>query len=98
MFYQRHANERTAAMRFNVNDHVKVKLTDVGRRAIVKNHERLFGARANQYPMRKVDEDADGWSRWQLWDLMQEFGPHIVSGCHPPFETTIEIEVKETAE
>lgn len=37
-------------------------------------------------------EDSDGWSSWQLWNLMQELGPHIYIGCEIPFETTIEFE------
>ena len=39
-------------------------------------------------------EDTEGWSTWQLWDLMQRFGQHFYLQNTPaqmPFETTIEI-------
>jgi hypothetical protein len=63
---------------FNVNHEVRVRLKERGR-AIV----------AEERPHKRVD--ADGWSTWQLWDLMQCFGPHIVFGGPVPFETNIEL-------
>lgn len=36
-------------------------------------------------------EDASGWSKWQLWSLMEAFGPHIHLGSENCFETTIEM-------
>jgi hypothetical protein len=64
---------------FNVNDHVQVKLTDEGRGV-------LRGAR---WPFT---EDADGWARFQMWELMQLLGPHIYMGFSLLFETTVRIE------
>lgn len=78
-------------MKFNINDSVRVRLTDVGRGAILRNHNSLFGAKAGSFTPRKVEEDEDGWSTWQLWCLMQEFGPHMRNGSPIPFETEIEI-------
>lgn len=79
---------------FNVNDYVWVRLTDVGRRILHHNHARLFsGARSSAPPPYVPPEEIDGWSKWQLWSLMHEFGAHL-HGCDVPFETTIEIEAK----
>ena len=36
-------------------------------------------------------EDKKGWSRWQLWCLMAEFGDHLYHGCVPPFDPDIKI-------
>jgi hypothetical protein len=36
-------------------------------------------------------EDAEGWSEWQLWVLMQEFGPHMGLGFLAVIETEIEV-------
>lgn len=64
---------------FNINHDVLVRLTDRGHRAL-----RQIGYRA--MPLTSPE----GLSRWQLWNLMNVFGPHI-GPCHgdTPFETTI---------
>ena len=69
-------------MDFNINNKVRVKLTDYGRQALARQHNGL-------------KEDAEGWSEWQLWHLMQELGHLCCLGCQVPFETTIQLlEVK----
>lgn len=82
-------------MDFNVNHYVRVKLTDYGRECLRKNHEQLYqgwkGTRPEYHP---PNEDVDGWSRWQLWSLMADLGPHISLGMNPPFEATIQIETE----
>ena len=84
-------------IRFNVNDFVRVKLTDVGRKAHRAWHDRLFAhlpkeKRDEWY--RAPEEDEDGWSRWQMWNLMQEVGWACSLSDKPPFETDIILEVK----
>jgi hypothetical protein len=74
-------------MRFNINDRVRVKLTDLGRKIHRENWEPIVAPRA--YHPR--DEDKDGWSEWQMWELMNMFGPHLANGSPVPFETEIEI-------
>ena len=83
-------------MKFNVNDTVRVRLTDYGRRCLAENYHRLsvsFGAPIHA-PNPKPD--ADGWTEWQLWELMQEFGSHMSMGSPVPFETTIELVTPNT--
>jgi len=63
----------------NVNSTVRVKLTDHGR-AVYQKH---WG--------EPPKEDADGWSTWQLWVLMQAFGPHITFGFTSLFDPEIEV-------
>lgn len=74
---------------FNLNDYVWVKLTDAGRVAHRNHWERLSFGTVHDY--KPVDE-IDGWSRWQLWELMQVFGGSLYNGCNVPFETTIRME------
>ena len=78
-------------MLFNANDYVRVKLTPEGRRIL----EERFLAMSARVPgigaFKLPKEDADGWSRWQLWDLMSTYGEHVYNGCKVPFETTIDI-------
>jgi hypothetical protein len=68
---------------FNVNSDVKVRLTDKGREFFYSN-KYYTGTRYQ----RKLVEDEQGYSTWQLWVLMEEFGPHIsmFTNC---FETNI---------
>lgn len=77
-------------MLFNVNESVRVKLTDHGRRIHFEN----WRAFRQQFPLvggeyQPPKEDENGWSEWQLWVLMQTFGKHITMSKPNPFKTTI---------
>jgi len=85
-------------MRFNINEEVKVRLTVAGhqvyeKHTIARNVElRKYGIRINlgeEHP-----EDTNGWSRWQMWELMTIFGPHMGVGSIPMFDTEIIIPEK----
>lgn len=84
---------------FNVNNEVRVRLTPLGRKIHKEKHEALgaaFGKVAHEAIQKEFkyvapEEDADGWSTWQLWQLMNTFGDHCWNGCEPPFETIIKI-------
>ena len=81
-------------MEFNVNEKVRVKLTDHGRTVHAADHA-LFWAGTTLPPEKRPaymppKEDAEGWSEWQLWTLMEAFGKHTHMGCKNCFETTIE--------
>lgn len=68
-------------IRVNLNDQVRVRLTEKGRNIL---RQRVQG-------WVPPAEDEQGWSTWQFWNLMQDFGRHMVIGFDPPFETDIEI-------
>jgi hypothetical protein len=57
----------------NLNDDVKVKLTDYGRDLLAKK-------RLTRQP------DEAGYTKFQLWELMNIFGEHLYNGCSIPFE------------
>jgi hypothetical protein len=59
---------------FNLNDDVKVKLTDHGRDLLAKKR------RLTRQP------DEAGYTKFQLWELMNIFGEHFYNGCSIPFE------------
>jgi hypothetical protein len=82
-------------MKFNINDQVKVRLTERGRAEIQRQHEEL-----SKYVLQQTDklfiyspkdEDEYGWSTWMLWDLMKTFGSLLSTGGQNFFETEIEI-------
>lgn len=79
-------------MKFNINDIVKVRLTPSGR-AFHAAKFAIFKAKTKiNMTYRAPAEDAEGWSEWQLWRLMGEFGAELYNGnSHPPFSIEIEI-------
>ena len=81
---------------FNINDNVQVKLTGRGRDCLRKQWEALLMGSTLKYT--PVDEDADGWSCWQLWDLMSQLGTFMTMGSAPVFETTIRINLSNEDE
>jgi len=74
---------------YNVNSNVWVRLTPLGHEIHKKFWaEALKGSTIEHaIPVLKVDED--GWTEFQMWDLMCIFGHHLYNGCKPPFETYI---------
>jgi len=84
-------------MKFNVNEYVRVKLTPKGIQ-ILKNAQE---ARQKQFPavrtfetFRMPEVDSEGYTKYQLWDLMDTFGNFVGPGLELPFETEIDIPVK----
>lgn len=67
-------------MKFNVNNYVKVKLTKRGKEIMEE-----------EGVMSKPKPDAEGFSKFQMWELMQIFGNYVYNGCEIPFEMEIEI-------
>jgi hypothetical protein len=74
----------------NFNEEVKVKLTEHGISILKAERDRLNerialsgGTGFGEYEL-KVDED--GYTSFQIWDLMQRLGPQIGIGKPEPFE------------
>ncbi len=89
-------------MKFNINDTVRVRLTDYGRAVLREDWQsttNIYYAsperRAIRGEYKPPKEDAHGWSEWQLWALMEAFGEHTGHGCRLSFETEIEISSAE---
>ena len=86
--------DHPSRMAFNVNDLVWIKLTGAGRDILAKRESefnRLYmPSKGGWFPK----SDADGWSKWQLWQVMSEFGADCFNGCKVPFETTILLDAK----
>lgn len=79
--------------KFNINDTVKVKLTERGKKLHREEWDRVFGDKSGfTYSLPKEDEN--GYSSWQMWSLMETFGKHVSLGCECPFDTDILIEFK----
>ncbi len=77
---------------FNVNERVRVKLTDIGKAELQRQHDELvrFYPKANFGSAYHID--GDGWTSLPMWDLMKCLGHLCGMGLPVPFETVIEIE------
>lgn len=80
-------------IKFNLNQTVKVKLTRVGYQRLADIHNELVGVIPNMGGKSWEDyeraADADGYTRTQLWCLMNDFGS-MVGMCMPnPFDLDI---------
>ena len=73
---------------FNLNEYVWVQLTDKGRQIYQEWVEDLG---LDHTP---AEEDPDGWSKWQAWQLAQLFGEYMGMGVFLPFATTVRIDPK----
>lgn len=82
---------------FNINDNVRVKLTDHGRAVHRQQHELMLAhikpTMRDEWPYVAPKEE-DGWSTWQLWYLLSTFGPHIWMTGEHCFSTAIQFETK----
>ena len=79
---------------FNINDNVWVQLTPLGHQIHKRRQEDLKARIASQggvysFSYHPVEEDVEGWSKWQLWVLMETFGEHHGMGGGLPYKTTI---------
>jgi hypothetical protein len=70
--------------KFNLNNNVFVKLNDKGR-AMHKAYWEPFSSGNYRAPM----ESYDGWSQFQLHEVMSVFGPAMSVGMDNPMETEI---------
>lgn len=79
---------------FHMNDKVRVRLTNRGRKVHRENYRKLMASYPPELSLnyQPPEEDAEGWSEWQMWELMQQFGEHTCMGLEPLFDMTIWIE------
>ena len=83
--------------KFNINDEVKVRLTEQGKAVLQKQlAERVQRWNCeNRCPYQSRTKDANGYIKFQLWELMHLFGNDLYNGCQVPFETTLLIDDKD---
>lgn len=78
----------------NLNNRVYVKLTDEGRAYLKSYIEAMNLPSEDENALYKysIRADGEGWTRYQLWELMHIFGP-IMNMGNPvaPFEGNIRI-------
>ena len=71
---------------YNINNMIKVKLTEHGKAILSQEESRIanvlknlnFSDADNYSP---YSEDEDGYIKFQMWDFMRIFGSHFDLGC-----------------
>lgn len=74
-------------MKVNINDTAWVKLSDEGFRFHKERWAPIYAKIESNYEPPAVDDE--GYCKFQLWELMNTFGPHMNLGRVPPFATDI---------
>lgn len=78
-------------MKINLNQKVRVRVTPAGNSFLRRQHKELFGQGEDAPKFCPLEEDEDGYSEWQLWDLMGHFGNAL---RYPTMQTPIDPEIE----
>lgn len=83
----------------NINYKIKVKLKPEAIEELRRQHEDLYNSigKPAPYPFKAPEVDEEGYSTFQLWSFMQDFGHTLTLGRIPIFETEVKIEVETNA-
>lgn len=82
----------------NINWKVRAKTTPEGHKIHRENYDKLskLYPAGMPYKYSPIKEDENGYSEWQLWKLINDFGEYLYMGSsRVPFETTLEIIIPE---
>ena len=85
---------------FNINSTVKVRLTKVGEELLKKDWEDFWNSfgRLDEFPYKPPTPDADGYVKFQMWELMTRLGEYCGLLADLPFYTVILIDEKDLKE
>lgn len=87
-------------MKFNLNNYVQVKLTEKGKQVLnqkIDNDLAILNRYGIDTSTYDRSEPQDGYWKFQLWEVMQIFGPYMKQGLENVIEMDIvlEVEVKQ---
>ena len=78
--------------KINLNQKVKVKITPWGKNYLRRRHKGIFGNIEGHPKFKLPDEDAEGYSVWQLWYLTGQIGGALqYPTLTPPIDPEIEL-------
>lgn len=70
--------------RLNINNAVKVKLTETGHKEMERQHYELYESIGREAPkFERKNVDSNGYSSFQMHTLMNRFGHMLTLGKHP---------------
>ena len=71
---------------FDINNYVYVQLTERGISELKRQHDEFNGF-CNLGEFEPPATDEGGWSKHQMWELMQSLGSRCGNGFNNPFMT-----------
>ena len=75
---------------FNINDHIKVKLTRLGRIVHTEHYRKYLQNMPHFVPVEWLpDIDDEGFTRYQLHEFMNIFGEYMFVGAEQLFENNL---------
>lgn len=74
---------------YNINQGVKVKLTEMGLLILKQQHDDLYNHANIAHEYVEPNIDKDGYSLFTMHSLMYRFGVYLTMGCDIPFEPDI---------
>ncbi len=83
--------------KFNINNYVYVKLTDIGYEQYLDKLKYYHDTTPTLFEWPtieniKLKEDKNGYLKFQMWEVMDLFGENLFNGCDKPFELDILID------
>lgn len=82
--------EKTAN-KININEYVKVKLTDYGKEIFYHQYDNFNKTYGKEIIKPRYPEvDSDGYTSFQLWDFMNIYGKYFDMGIHTDMQNVIE--------
>lgn len=75
--------------KFNINDRVKIKLTDLGCKILADDFNKWSPIEKRTPDYYKGQCDENGFYEMQLWCIMERFGEFIGMAIPSPFENVI---------
>lgn len=77
-------------MKINLNQHIKVKLTDKAEIYLKKRHNKIYQQFANEVKFKMPNVDKEGYSTYQLWEFIGIFGDSMK---YPTLKGVIETDI-----
>ena len=91
-------NKETEYYQFNLNSYIKVKIYDKGYEFMAKNHNKYLGRIPNWVEKKAQDfkdkADENGYTKFQAWAFIEEFGEITSLSRHGYYSIDIRIESK----
>ena len=83
---------------FNINHEVKVRVTEKGYQVWLEHSNQFVkyssSAKSTTLEELKSKEDEGGWVEFQMWDMMNIFGRHMVMGFDNVIDPNILIDIE----
>jgi len=80
-------------VKFNINHNVKVKVTDYGYETWMQHENKYVHFSGTIKPVTleelKAKADNDGYTKFQMWDMMSIFGSKMKMGFENPINPNI---------